>query len=499
MGKRVIVIGAGIAGLSAASYLQRNGFDTQIFEMHTRPGGLCTSWKRQGFTFDGCIHWLMGSGPSSTLHAIWKELGAADLDYVEWEVYAAARLSDGDSFTLYTDPARLEAELLRLGPEDKRIARTIASGVRKASRRNMPVALDKLPPAKRLKVIAQAPFLLIQLANGARRPVSKLIDHMKSPRLREAFANMLSDGAEKLPLAAFYMMLGSMAMKSSGYPRGGSDAFARAIEARYLALGGHIHYGSKVDEIIVEHGRATGVRVGKEVSAADYVISAADGHDTVTRLLNGRYTNPDLRAAFSGEGLRRYPSLIYIGLGLAGDWSAHCHMQLFTLREPLVLEGGALTVKRLSLRLFSFDDTLAPKGKTAATVMIETFNDAYWNDLKERDPRGYEAEKERAAQAVISALDREIPGFRKSVEVIDVATPHTFIHYTNNWHGSYEGWLPTPGSFMKKIPRTLAGLENFFMIGQWVNPGGGLPPGGMDGRSLAKLLCRKEGRRFSPD
>ena len=65
MGKRVLVIGAGIAGLSTASYLQRNGFDTEIFELHTQPGGLCTAWKRGGYTFDGCIHWLMGSGTSS--------------------------------------------------------------------------------------------------------------------------------------------------------------------------------------------------------------------------------------------------------------------------------------------------------------------------------------------------------------------------------------------------------------------------------------------------
>ena len=65
MGKRVLVIGAGIAGLSAASYLQRNGFDTEIFELHDKAGGLCTAWKRGGYTFDGCVHWLMGSGPSS--------------------------------------------------------------------------------------------------------------------------------------------------------------------------------------------------------------------------------------------------------------------------------------------------------------------------------------------------------------------------------------------------------------------------------------------------
>ena len=92
-----------------------------------------------------------------------------------------------------------------------------------------------------------------------------------------------------------------------------------------------------------------------------------------------------------------------------------------------------------------------------------------------------------------------IPGFASWVEVRDLATPRTFIRYTNNWHGSFEGWLPTSSSFGKKVPRTIPGLGGFFMVGQWVNPGGGLPPCGMDGRNLAKKLCRAEGRRFRPD
>jgi phytoene dehydrogenase-like protein len=85
------------------------------------------------------------------------------------------------------------------------------------------------------------------------------------------------------------------------------------------------------------------------------------------------------------------------------------------------------------------------------------------------------------------------------VECVDVATPKTFIRFTNNWHGSYEGWLPTSSSFGAKIPRKIEGLAGFEMVGQWVNPGGGLPPCGMDGRRLAKRLCKLEGRRFRPE
>ena len=65
----IIIIGAGFAGLSVGIYAQMNGYHTQIFEMHSLPGGLCTAWKRKGYTIDGCIHWLMGTNPSSDLNS----------------------------------------------------------------------------------------------------------------------------------------------------------------------------------------------------------------------------------------------------------------------------------------------------------------------------------------------------------------------------------------------------------------------------------------------
>jgi phytoene dehydrogenase-like protein len=77
MTQSIIIIGGGIAGLSAGCYAQMNGYQTRIFELHDKPGGLCTSWKRKGYTFDGCIEWLTGTTPGTAVNRIWHELGAA--------------------------------------------------------------------------------------------------------------------------------------------------------------------------------------------------------------------------------------------------------------------------------------------------------------------------------------------------------------------------------------------------------------------------------------
>ena len=495
MRKKVLVIGAGIAGLAAGSYLQRNGFDTEIFERHTLPGGLCTAWDRKGFRFDGCIHWLMGSSPRSNMHHIWQELGAAELEYIEWEVFTVIRLADGDRFTVHTHPDRFEAELERLGyPEDRPLVHKLAGGVRNMSRFDLPAAADKLTLAEGLRLLIGLPGALPIFGKWMKMPIISLLAQIRSPKLRDALAGLFSEDMGDFPVAGLFMMLGFMAKKSCGYPLGGSLAFSRAIERRYLELGGTISYGSRIDRILVEDGKAVGLAGKKGEFRGDIVVSAADAHDTVERLLGGAYRSVELDQAFTSY--RRFPSLLLLGLGLKGDFSAFPHSYSFPLKLPLLLEDGNLKVSTLGIRFFSFDPGCAPSGKTAAMVMIPTRNDAWWSELRSKDPSAYVAAKEQAKDRILSALEGELPGIALAVEVSDLSTPATFIRYTGNWHGSFEGWLPTVRTMGCRLPWNLPGLANFHMLGQWLNPGGGLPPCGIDARRLAKRLCKAEGRRF---
>jgi len=115
-----------------------------------------------------------------------------------------------------------------------------------------------------------------------------------------------------------------------------------------------------------------------------------------------------------------------------------------------------------------------------------------------RDPERYQAAKHAVAASVIAALDERFPGLAAAVEVTDVATPMTWVRHTANWRGAFEGWLPTratAGSALRGARRTLPGLANFFMVGQWAGFGG-LPSVASDGRSLIKELCKQEHRPF---
>ena len=106
MEKSIVIVGAGIAGLSTGCYARMNGYKTAIFEMHGIPGGLCTAWKRKGYTFDISMHMLTGSkgGPAQQM---WKELGVVK-DQAFFYHDEVVRIESGrKSLSVCTDPRRL--------------------------------------------------------------------------------------------------------------------------------------------------------------------------------------------------------------------------------------------------------------------------------------------------------------------------------------------------------------------------------------------------------
>jgi len=154
--------------------------------------------------------------------------------------------------------------------------------------------------------------------------------------------------------------------------------------------------------------------------------------------------------------------------------------------------------ERLPVHIYKQDPTMAPEGKTAMTIMLGSDYE-YWKKLAE-DRNIYVQKKNEIAALIISLLEQRFPGISDQVEVTDVATPLTLERYTGNWKGSFEGWLITPDNahtMTKPMLQTVPGLKNFYMCGQWVEPGGGLPTSIMSARRLMKKICREDGRRFT--
>ena len=496
MEKSIIIIGAGIAGLSAGCYSQMNGYRTQIFELHDKPGGLCTSWKRKGYTVDGCVHWLLGARPGIDFYRIWEELGAVQgRVMIEHDEYMRIEGKEGQAFVLYTDANRLEQHMKELAPEDSEAIDELMNGALTAAKLKM--SFLKAPEVQSLgekvgamlKMLPLLPFVM----KWAKAPFGDYGKRFKNPWLREAFSVLTHEVAD-MPTFGMFNQIAWYGQGVTGYPVGGSLEFARAIEQRYLDLGGKIHYRSRVSRILVENDQAVGVRLtdGTE-HRADIVISAADGHATIFDMLEGKYIDDKIQGYY--DELPLFPPLVHVALGVArafDDVPYSIEGTSFPLDEPVTIAGRELT--RLPVQIYNFDPTLAPEGKTVLRVMLTT-DYAYWKKLRE-DPERYKAEKKQIADTVIAQLDRRYPGLADQVEMVNVATPTTFERYTGNWQGNHQGWLPTTEYFNLRMSKTLPGLENFYMAGQWVEPGGGLPLAGVSGRYVTQIICKKDKRPF---
>ncbi|MCE7981917.1 MAG: NAD(P)/FAD-dependent oxidoreductase [Caldilinea sp. CFX5] len=497
--KSVIIIGAGIAGLSVGCYAQMNGFRSQIFELHTIPGGLCTSWRRQGYLFDGGVRYLVGTNPAAKAYPMWQELGVLPgQGLYRYDEFICVEDDRGRAFHLYTDLERLKQEMWRLSPGDYDAIASFTDTLHALATFDLP--LDPTPDDARENLqmgLAMLPFVgpLLRWKDVA---LGDFVTHFRDPLLRKGLMEFLQFARPDFPLLMLLITLAQMSNQMAGYPIGGSLDLAERIARRYRDLGGQAEYGARVTKILVKKNCAVGVQLADGTEHfADLVISAADGRSTIFDLLGGQYVNARLQDYYGTLPLA--PSIIQVALGVKRDFSNEPPALCFPVAQPL--DFGDLRHDHLTVRHYAFDPTLADPGKTVLNIWCAA-DYGYWQGLH-TVPEAYIAAKEQVAHQVIAALDRRYPGLAAQVEATDVATPVTYERYTANWRGSIYGWAMAPRKMTlmmgQGMSKTLPGLQNFYMIGQWVEPGGNVQLSAASGRDVLETICRQAGRPFVTD
>ena len=496
MKKDMIIVGAGIAGLSTGCYAQLNGYQSTIFEMHSIPGGLCTAWKRKGYTFDLSMHEVVSSA-SGPFHTMWRELGVTENQQFHYhdEMFRVEGLHK--SLSLCPDPTRLLDQLIALSQADTERSREL---VRLVTGPDMMDAVSLKPTellgiCDKLKMLAAVLPHMRTLSRYGQKTFQEFAQGFQDSFLRDA-VRFIAD-APNWPMPRFPMsgMVGwmSTALTGAGTALGGSQSVIFRIAEKYRTLGGKTVYGHRVTDLIVENDCAVGIRLedGSE-HRADIVVWAGDGHTVVFDILGGRYLDDRIRRMYE-EWIPVQP-LVHVSLGVARDLSDQPRYLIFELQKPILIAGQERCW--LTLRHRCFDPSMAPPGKSTAEVWYPTPYE-YWAELA-RDRQRYEEEKQRIADATIAVLDDRWPGFASQIEVVDVATPTTYVHYTGNWKGSPGGWYVTPDNLRNgdTPARSLAGLSDFYMVGQWTAPSTGIVMAALSGRQLIELLCKYDKRAF---
>jgi phytoene dehydrogenase-like protein len=481
----IVIIGGGLAGLSAACYALASGYRATIIEHNLALGGVCTAWSRGPYTIDGCIHWLTG-GPFSRIYAelgILPKVGLHTLYH--FTTYRHAR--DGFEIAVTRDLDGLGRALEVMAPEDAREIWHLIDAARSSA--GIDPGIDQPPELMTLgDSLARFWEMRHQLSNIAhfRKSVGAwCADHIQNERLRRLLRRIVPD---EMPALMLLFMFSFLAHGYLSRPDGGTGPFRDALIETFHQLGGQERLHATVDEVLVENGCACGVRLSDgTMMDADIVISTSSAPETVLRLLGGRYGAEDTRRRL--QEWKLFEPIVLASYGVATPLQGVPPTLLIDGIDPF--EIGGRTNDHLYIRIYNDDPLMAPAGHTVVQA-IATTDYGWWATRGTR----YSSEKDAIAEAMLERLEQHLPGLKQAVRVVDVSTPLTFWNMARSWRGSYEGWVPGPDAFFGHIKKTLPGLDRFYMAGQWVEPGGGVPTALMSGRQVMQLVCSDDNRPF---
>ncbi len=496
--KKIVIIGGGIAGLSAGIFAQKNGFDSVILEKHHTLGGECTGWDRQGYHIDGCIHWLVGTKEGTAIHNLWNSVGALEgVEIYHPESFMAVEIGDV-TVQFYRDLNRLRDSWLEISPADKEVIDEFCQDIRKLHTFSVPAG----KPMDMMNLLEKAKFILSMKDVGpimqkySKISVVDFANRFKHPALREAIASFMPEG--DFSAISVIFPLGTFTSGQSSIPMGGSRAMAQRMAKKYLSLGGKVEASCEVIETIIEEKtvKAVQCRNGKTFEA-DYFIAACDAKVLYDKLLSGKYPDSEYEKRFNDPITYPLASNIYIGVGYEGSMEGIPRSLKFQVDSLEIMQNQKPT-EYLQMTHYGYEPDFAPKGHTVITFAINQFQAEleFWEELV-RDKAAYNNEKKRIGDLVIKAMEKRFPAMIGKLKVLDVASPQTYNRYCNAYRGAFMAFWPTLKGKMLEHPGYIKGLDNILLSGQWLQPPGGLPNALITGKDTIMRICKKEKQLFT--
>jgi phytoene dehydrogenase-like protein len=467
----VVVVGAGVGGLVCANLLAREGLSVLLVEQHYMVGGLCSTFRRAGYTFDAATHFYPLLGNRETLTGrLLADLGV-ECGWVMMDPVDTFHFPDGSRFAV---PADL----------DRYLAAVKARFPRQAA------ALDAFFAE------ARQGYLLGLLAYFRGRSTPRF-EAMREVTLRAALDRHITDERLALLLTAdcphwgsppsrisfvFDSMLRFAYFLGNYYPAGGSQSFADALALCFEERGGEILMSTRVDRVVVEGGAVAGVEAttdrgrlaGPHRVAARAVVSNADLRETLGELLPASAVASAERAR--AERLRPSWPCYLTHVGLAGvpradlEAAQGYHWQGWdsdALGDREDFRRGALRCKVFVPTLY--EPAMAPPGKQV--VILQKVMPVDYAAIVDWD-----AHKAAVEGYLLAQLEAELPGISRHVEVVTTATARTASRFTLNAEGAMLGWDMAPDQLGDARPGVVGPLPGLYYTGHWVQPGGGITP-----------------------
>lgn len=489
---KVIVVGAGVGGLTTAGLLAKEGYDVTVLEAQTYPGGSASTFFHKGYRFDSGATVAGGFQPNGPHYVAGQMLD------IDWNVHLhdpawVIHLPD-KRIALTKNNADLLANFPETAPfwsEQSRIAEIAWS----LSAQGLPfppgdlaellqlakVGIMNLP--QDLEII---PYALSTVKQWLAR--HNLAENREFKRFVDAILLISAQNISDNVNGVYGATAMDLARQGVYHVEGGIGGIAETLVDKVQELGGEVLYRQRVQRIEVQNGQAIGVYATKgrrskreEFFPADFVIvnntpwslEKMLGSNTPSKLKTEVQQRNDTQGAF------------ILHLGVKADklpQNIADHHQIVKSYVGEMGEGETLYVSISPV----WDSSRAPEGQRAVTVSTHTKVQPWW-DLLKQDEHAYYAKKEAYAERIINTIDTVLPNFKNAITITLPGTPVTYEFYTMRYKGMVGGF-PQASLFKARSPRT--GIRNLRLVGDSIFPGQSTAGVTLGGIRVAKDVMR---------
>lgn len=472
----VIVIGSGIGGLVTATQLTAKGAKVLVLESYVIPGGSSGYFSHAGYTFDVGASMIFGFGERGTTNLLTRALAAVDMkiETIPDPVQIHYHLPNNLEVKVHRQYDQFLQELTAKFPQEKvGIKKFYDECWRVFNCLNSMDLLSLEEPGYLTRVFFQHPlsclglvkYLPLNVGDIARKYITdpdllKFIDI-------ECYCWSVVP-ADLTPMINAGMVFSDRHYGGINYPKGGVGQIAVKLVEGLEKTGGKIFYQSKVKEIIMENGRAVGVRLTNgQVYQAKRIVSNATRWDTFGKLISE--DNIPAKELKWSKRYEKSPSFLSLHLGVKAEVlkaGTECHHIILDNWENMEKSQETIFVSIPTL----LDPDLAPAGYH----IIHTFTPSWLSEWQGLSPADYEAKKERDAGKLLDRLEKIFPGLDAGLDYMEIGTPRTHRRFLNRQDGTYG---PIPSRKLKGLlgmPFNRTAIPGLYCVGDSTFPGQGL-------------------------
>lgn len=509
----VVVIGAGVGGLTAAALLSKAGLSVCVLEREPHAGGYLAGFRRKDFRFDTAIHWLNQYGPEGLITRLFDIIGS---DHPGAIVQHNIKRYKGDTkdYMLTSNPDKLRDQLIAEYPNSKdgilrffKAAKRIGHSFKNfgnifRSEETMALPERMVNKLRLLKfALPFIPFITYSGEKGMKKGLNKFF---KDEGLKEIFSSEAELLGCLVPIGwAYYQDFQSP-------PVGGGQVIPEWLQHVVEYYSNHVYFKCDVKEILLEGKTAKGVafhhRGNDYTVSSNYVVAACDVETLYEKMLPAHVVPEKLKKTLRNAEL--YASSVTLSVALncpteqLGFGEEMVHLSSEGVSRDIQGTGDPVTSEIIILAPTCRDKTLAPEGCGTLTLFMPALMHQHGEWQTEKDASGnylrgeaYKKHKNIIAEQIIDRVEKELGiDLREHILFYDVATPVTHWRYTGNKGGTMMGARPGKKNMQSKVAHYHTPVKNLLLGGHWAELGGGVPIAAKAGANASLLILKQENK-----